>query len=57
MKAWFGQRLAKGLQGIRINADFYLYRNIGFNDMLRDFIDNSITKERLWAEYQEALAT
>lgn len=53
-----GRDWQKACRASGINADFYLYRNIGFNDMLPwDFIDNGIAKERLWAEYQEALAT
>ncbi len=53
-----GKDWQKACKASGINADFYLYRNIGFNDMLPwDFIDNGIVKERLRAEYQEALAT
>jgi len=41
-----------------IDPDFYLFRQRGFHDILPwDFIDNYISKERLWAEYQKALAT
>lgn len=39
------------------DPDIYLFRQKDFSDMLPwDFIDNSISKEKLWAEYQEALA-
>lgn len=39
-----------------IDADFYLSRQRDFDEILPwDFIDNGISKEKLWAEYQEAL--
>jgi radical SAM superfamily enzyme YgiQ (UPF0313 family) len=41
-----------------IDADFYLFRQRDFSEILPwDFIDNGIPKEKLWAEYQKALAT
>ncbi len=41
-----------------INSDFYMLRQKDFHDILPwDFIDNSISKEKLWSEYQQALAT
>ncbi|MEK6673027.1 MAG: radical SAM protein [Nitrospirota bacterium] len=41
-----------------IKADFYLFRNFDFHDMLPwEFIDNGTPVKKLWAEYQEALAT
>lgn len=41
-----------------IEADFYIFRQKDFHDILPwDFIDNGISKEKLWEEYQEALAT
>jgi radical SAM superfamily enzyme YgiQ (UPF0313 family) len=40
-----------------INEDFYIFRKKEFNENLPwDFIDVGITKEKLWAEYQEALS-
>jgi len=39
-----------------INADFYLFRQRDLHEMLPwDFIDNYITKEKLWAEYGKAV--
>ncbi len=41
-----------------IDAGFYLHRKKDLSEILPwDFIDNGIPKERLWEEYQEALAT
>jgi radical SAM superfamily enzyme YgiQ (UPF0313 family) len=40
-----------------IDTDFHLFRQRDFHDILPwDFIDNNIPKEKLWAEYQKALA-
>jgi len=39
-----------------INKDFYIFRRKEFNEILPwDFIDMGISKDILWAEYQEAL--
>lgn len=41
-----------------IDPDFYILRQKGFDEVLPwDFIEHGISKEKLWAEYQEALAT
>lgn len=41
-----------------IDPDFYISRQKGFDEVLPwDFIEHGISKEKLWAEYQEALAT
>lgn len=40
-----------------IDQDFYLFRQKNFDEILPwDFIDNGMPKEKLWSEYQEALA-
>jgi radical SAM superfamily enzyme YgiQ (UPF0313 family) len=40
-----------------INKDFYIFRKKEFNEILPwDFIDMGISKDTLWAEYQEALS-
>jgi radical SAM superfamily enzyme YgiQ (UPF0313 family) len=40
-----------------IKEEFYIFRKKEFNEMLPwDFIDIGIDKEKLWAEYQEALS-
>lgn len=40
-----------------LDTDFYLFRKREFRDILPwDFIDNNISKERLWAEYLKAFA-
>jgi radical SAM superfamily enzyme YgiQ (UPF0313 family) len=40
-----------------IKEDFYIFRKKEFNEILPwDFIDIGIEKEKLWAEYQEALS-
>jgi hypothetical protein len=40
-----------------IKEDFYIFRGKEFNEILPwDFIDVGIEKEKLWAEYQEALS-
>jgi len=39
-----------------VKEDFYLFRERGFEEILPwDFIDLGVKKDRLWAEYQEAL--
>ncbi len=41
-----------------VDADFILFRQRDFHDILPwDFIDNGISKEELWEEYQQALKT
>lgn len=41
-----------------IDSDFYMLRQKDFHDILPwDFIDNSISKEKLWSEYQQAITT
>ncbi len=41
-----------------IDPDFYILKQKGLDEMLPwDFIEHGISKEKLWAEYQEALAT
>ncbi len=46
----------KACKDTGIDYDFYLFRQKDFHDILPwDFIDNSISKERLWEEYQEAV--
>ena len=48
-------RKAAEFQGL--NKDFYLFRKKELNENLPwDFIDSGISKEKLWAEYQEATA-
>ena len=48
-------RKAAEFQGL--NKDFYLFRRKEFEEILPwDFIDSGISKEKLWAEYQEATA-
>ncbi len=40
-----------------VEADFYLFRQKDFQEILPwDFIDNYVLKEKLWEEYQKALA-
>jgi radical SAM superfamily enzyme YgiQ (UPF0313 family) len=41
-----------------ISAEFYLFRQRDLDEMLPwDFIDNYLSKEKLWTEYEKALAT
>lgn len=41
-----------------VSMDFYIFREKGFNEILPwDFIDTGISKEKLWAEYAEAIQT
>jgi radical SAM superfamily enzyme YgiQ (UPF0313 family) len=48
-------RKAAGAAGIK--ESFYIFRKKEFQEVLPwDFIDVGIEKERLWAEYQEALS-
>ena len=48
-------RKAADVAGIK--KDFYIFRKKEFNETLPwDFIDAGIAKEKLWAEYQEALS-
>lgn len=48
----------KALVAAGIEPDFYIFRQKDFHDILPwDFIDNGISKEKLWEGYQEALAT
>ncbi|GAB4405777.1 MAG: radical SAM protein [Thermodesulfovibrionales bacterium] len=45
-----------GCKDAGIDYDFYLFRKKDLHDILPwDFIDNGISKEKLWAEYQEAV--
>ena len=47
----------RACQGAGIDADFYLFRRRGYDEILPwDFIDIGIPRERLWSEYQEAMA-
>jgi radical SAM family uncharacterized protein len=47
----------KAAESAGLNKDFYLFRKKEFEEILPwDFIDSGISKEKLWAEYQEATA-
>ena len=47
----------KAAESAGINKDFYIFRKKELHDILPwDFIDMGISKEKLWAEYREALA-
>ncbi|MEW6570618.1 MAG: radical SAM protein [Nitrospirota bacterium] len=47
----------KAAESAGINKDFYIFRKKDFDEILPwDFIDVDISKEKLWAEYQEALS-
>jgi radical SAM superfamily enzyme YgiQ (UPF0313 family) len=47
----------KATEASGINTDFYIFRKKGFNEILPwDFIDMGISKDKLWAEYQEAIS-
>ncbi|MCX5718536.1 MAG: radical SAM protein [Nitrospirae bacterium] len=47
----------KAAESAGLNKDFYLFRKKELNEILPwDFIDSGISKEKLWAEYQEATA-
>ena len=47
----------KAAETAKIKEEFYIFRKKEFNEMLAwDFIDIGIDKEKLWAEYQEALS-
>jgi radical SAM superfamily enzyme YgiQ (UPF0313 family) len=47
----------KASEAAGLNKDFYIFRKKEFNEILPwDFIDMGIAKEKLWAEYQEALS-
>ncbi len=47
----------KAAEAAEINTDFYIFRRKEFDEILPwDFIDMDISKENLWAEYQEALS-
>lgn len=59
-------RVLQGMEGINdwrktcvnsgIDVEFYLFRQRDLHEMLPwDFIDNYITKENLWTEYEKAL--
>jgi radical SAM superfamily enzyme YgiQ (UPF0313 family) len=46
----------KAVEVAGLNKDFYIFRGREFSEILPwDFIDMGIEKEKLWAEYQEAL--
>ena len=52
-----GQDWIKAAETAGINKDFYVFRKKEFDEILPwDFIDMGIAKEKLWAEYQEALS-
>ncbi|MEW6162320.1 MAG: radical SAM protein [Nitrospirota bacterium] len=47
----------KAAEAAGIKEDFYIFRKKEFNEILPwDFINIGISKEKLWAEYQEALS-
>ncbi|HAM52069.1 MAG TPA: radical SAM protein [Nitrospiraceae bacterium] len=47
----------KACKSAGVEADFYLFRQRDFPERLPwDFIDNAVSKEKLWTEYQKALA-
>jgi len=49
---------AKASAEAGIDKDFYIFRDRGFDEKLPwDFIDMGISKEKLWAEYREALSS
>ena len=49
---------AKASAEAGIDKDFYIFRDRGFDEKLPwDFIDMGIPKEKLWAEYREALSS
>jgi radical SAM superfamily enzyme YgiQ (UPF0313 family) len=46
----------KATEAAGLNKDFYIFRKKEFSEILPwDFIDMGVAKEKLWAEYQEAL--
>lgn len=48
----------KAVEAAGLNKDFYIFRKREFGEILPwDFIDAGVTKDKLWAEYQEALST
>jgi radical SAM superfamily enzyme YgiQ (UPF0313 family) len=52
-----GQDWIKAAETAGINKDFYVFRKKEFDEILPwDFIDMGTTKDKLWAEYQEALS-
>jgi radical SAM superfamily enzyme YgiQ (UPF0313 family) len=51
------QNWIKATEAAGLNKDFYIFRKKDFSEILSwDFIDMGIAKEKLWAEYQEALS-
>ncbi|MEW6066951.1 MAG: radical SAM protein [Nitrospirota bacterium] len=47
----------KAAEATEIDKEFYIHRKKEFNEILPwDFIDMGIAKEKLWAEYQEAIS-
>lgn len=47
----------KAAEACGLNKDFYIFRKKDFDEVLPwDFIDSGTPKEKLWAEYQEALS-
>lgn len=47
----------KAAEACGLNKDFYIFRKKDFDEILPwDFIDSSTPKEKLWAEYQEAIS-
>jgi radical SAM superfamily enzyme YgiQ (UPF0313 family) len=52
-----GQDWIKAAETAGVNKDFYIFRKREFSEILPwDFIDMGMTKDKLWAEYQEALS-
>jgi radical SAM superfamily enzyme YgiQ (UPF0313 family) len=52
-----GQDWMKATEIAGLNKDFYIFRKREFDEILPwDFIDMGLAKEKLWAEYQEALS-
>jgi radical SAM family uncharacterized protein len=51
-----GNNWPQAFRTVNVNPDFYVYRERSYEEILPwDFIDHGISKEYLWAEYQEAL--
>jgi hypothetical protein len=47
----------KATEAAGLNKDFYIFRKKQFSEILPwDFIDMGVAKEKLWAEYQEAVS-
>ena len=51
-----GGNWRKAFKEVNLNPDFYVYREMGLDDILPwDFIDHGVGKDYLWREYLEAL--